>query len=152
MLVIIGIILLFIADILIKRWAGNALKDGNSITLLNGNLRFNLLYNEGAAMGILGTRKRILNVVTVTAVLLIAILIPDYIKKGSLLEKLGITVAAAGAFNNSYERIVKKKVTDYISFPKLAFKKIKDIVFNLSDFLIMIGAVILSIGGRFNKK
>jgi lipoprotein signal peptidase len=152
MLIIVGIVLLFIMDLVIKRWANNRLKDGNNIDTLNGNVRFNLLYNEGAAMGFLGNKKKALNAVTVAAVMMVIALIPDIIKKGTIIDKIGITIATAGALNNSYERIAKGQVTDYISFPKFPIDKIKKIVFNISDFLIMIGAVMLLIGGLFKHK
>ncbi len=152
MLVIVGIVVLFIVDLLIKKWANNTLENGNDIEALDGNVRFNLLYNKGAAMGFLGSKKKALNAVTVAAVLMVIALIPDVIKKGTIIDKIGITIAAAGALNNSYERIAKGKVTDYISFPKFPIDKIKKIVFNISDFLIMIGAVMLLIGGLFKHK
>ncbi len=152
MFVVTWIIILFILDIVIKRWAADALKDGNNKETLNGNIRFNLLYNKGAAMGILSNKKKVLNAVTCAAVLMVIALIPDILKKGTVIERIGITIATAGALNNSCERIIKGKVTDYISFPKLPFKKIKQIVFNVSDFFIMIGAVMLFIGGLINKK
>ena len=150
MVVIIGIIVLFIGDLLIKRWARKRLGD-ESITKADGNVRFNLLYNEGAAMGKLSSHKKVLNAVTVAVLGVLIFAAPDYIKKNAnVAEKLGYTIATAGAFNNSYERLFKGKVTDYISFPKLP-GKLKEIVFNISDFFIMIGAVLMFVGSLTKK-
>ena len=43
-----------------------------------------------------------------------------------------------GAYSNTYDRVKKGFVTDYLNFPKMP-GKIKNIVFNISDFCIMVG-------------
>ncbi|MCR4716984.1 MAG: signal peptidase II [Lachnospiraceae bacterium] len=150
MFIIIAIILIFLADLFIKAWARKALVD-KDIDKAKGHIRFNLLYNSGAAMGIFSSHKKVLNVITILVVAFLLLVAPEYLKKNtSLLEKLGYTFATAGALNNSYERLFKGRVTDYISFPKFP-GKIKNIVFNISDFLIMIGAVLLAVGSFFKK-
>lgn len=102
------------------------------------------LYNKGAAMGLFNNHKRILNIVTIIAVTSLSVCFAVALKTGTIIEKVGYALVNAGAWNNAYERIVRGKVTDYINFPKFP-GKIKDIVFNLSDFFIMIGAFLLII-------
>lgn len=59
--------------------------------------------------------------------------------KGML--RWGLTMLLGGAFSNTYDRLRRKYVVDYVSFnvPWEAFRKI---VFNIGDFAIMIGALV----------
>lgn len=102
------------------------------------------LYNKGAAMGFLQGHKKLLNIITVIAVTMLSVCFGIALKTGTMLERFGYALVNAGAWNNAYERIVKGTVTDYINFPKFP-GRIKDIVFNISDFFIMIGAFLLII-------
>ncbi|MDE7258820.1 MAG: signal peptidase II, partial [Lachnospiraceae bacterium] len=45
----------------------------------------------------------------------------------------------------TYDRLVRKYVVDYVSFP-VKNQKIRNIVFNISDFCIMIGALLMVLG------
>lgn len=109
------------------------------------------LYNQGAAMGFLKNYKGVLNVITLVAVTALCTFFGIALKTGTTIEKIGYAMVNAGAWNNAYERIVKGKVTDYINFPKFP-GRMKDIVFNLSDFFIMIGALLLIIKELFQKR
>ena len=60
--------------------------------------------------------------------------------KGKRLLKTGLALILGGAYSNTYDRLRRKYVVDYITFPKIS-----TIVFNLSDFGIMIGAMLLTI-------
>ena len=50
-----------------------------------------------------------------------------------------------GAFSNTYDRLKRKYVVDYVSFP-VKNEKIRNVVFNISDFCIMIGALLMVLG------
>ena len=50
-----------------------------------------------------------------------------------------------GAFSNAYDRLKRGYVVDYVSFD-IGSKRLKNIVFNVSDFFIMIGALITALG------
>jgi signal peptidase II len=70
-------------------------------------------------------------------------------KKGKVLLKTGLAFILGGAYSNTYDRLRRKYVVDYISFDlksgnKLA-DKFKKIVFNISDFAIIIGSMFLVI-------
>ena len=60
--------------------------------------------------------------------------------KGKRLLKTGLALILGGAYSNTYDRLRRKYVVDYITFPKIS-----TVVFNLSDFGIMIGAMLLTI-------
>lgn len=55
-----------------------------------------------------------------------------------------------GAYSNTYDRLTRKYVVDYVSFP-VKNARLRKIVFNVSDFCIMIGALLLAIGESKRK-
>jgi signal peptidase II len=62
-------------------------------------------------------------------------------KRGLNMLKFGLGLLLGGAFSNTYDRIKKGYVTDYMVFEH-APGFLKNVVFNLSDFAIIIGALI----------
>ena len=58
--------------------------------------------------------------------------------------KLGLSLLLGGAFSNTYDRLKRNYVVDYVSF-QTPFKRLNSIIFNVSDFLIAIGAGITAI-------
>ena len=83
--------------------------------------------------------------------------------KGKGLLNAGLALMLGGAYSNTYDRLKRKYVVDYISFHVAAekcnsrlLKKLADkfskVVFNISDFAIIIGAMLLIIGELRTKK
>lgn len=66
----------------------------------------------------------------------------------AFLVKLGLSLVTGGGLSNYYDRVTKGYVTDYFSFG-VKNKKLKNTVFNLSDFFIFIGAVLFVVGRVF---
>lgn len=141
----------FVSDWLIKRMVQKHYGFGRCTTLFKGRVCLCRFYNPGAAMGFLRNHKRILNAMSVSSILYVLHLIPELLKRGSRMERAGLGLTLGGALNNCYERIRKGRVTDYINFPK-AKGSIKHIVFNLSDFAIMLGAILLLLGELLRKR
>ena len=71
--------------------------------------------------------------------------------KGSRALKAGLAFLLGGAYSNTYDRLVRKYVVDYVSFP-VKNARIRQIVFNLSDFCIMIGAFLMMLGSGGTDK
>lgn len=66
--------------------------------------------------------------------------------KGKRLLKAGLSVLLGGAFSNTYDRMVRGYVVDYFGFC-IGNERFKNIVFNISDFCIMIGAAVCVAAG-----
>lgn len=66
-------------------------------------------------------------------------------KAGKGLLKTGLALLLGGAFSNTYDRMRKKAVTDYLRFD-FGPEKFRRIVFNLGDFAILIGALLSVLG------
>lgn len=141
----------FACDWFIKRSIQKNYDDKGHKLLLKGRVCLCRLYNPGAAMGVLKNHKRILDMISVSSILYILYLIPGLMKRGSRMEQVGMGVVFGGALNNCYERIFKGRVTDYINFPRMK-GRIKHIVFNLSDFAIMVGGIMLIAGEQLRKR
>ena len=67
-------------------------------------------------------------------------------KKGRVLEKTALTLVLAGGASNLYDRLKRGYVVDYFSFG-VKWAPLRAIVFNISDFCILIGALIIAIKG-----
>lgn len=65
--------------------------------------------------------------------------------KGNGLLKAGLSLLLGGAFSNAYDRLKRGYVVDYFSID-LKWEPLRRVVFNLSDFCIMIGAMLVAIG------
>ena len=63
-------------------------------------------------------------------------------KKGKWMEKLGVTVLGAGAFSNTFDRIIRGYVVDYFGV-RIKNSKLSKISANLADLYILVGSVIL---------
>lgn len=61
--------------------------------------------------------------------------------KGKTLLKTGLSILLGGAYSNTYDRLVRGYVVDYFGF-QVKNERLGNIVFNISDFCIMIGAFI----------
>lgn len=61
------------------------------------------------------------------------------------LQKAGYAFLMGGALSNLYDRCRKGYVVDYVSF-RTPFQRLNRLVFNLSDFFIMTGALLICIG------
>lgn len=109
------------------------------------------VYNRGFLLSTLEKYPKIVR--GVSAVTGVVILFYDFLlflKKGKWLEKTGMVFLTAGAASNIYDRLVRKKVIDYIGF-RSKNKFLSSLTANLADFYIVIGAVLIGIG-RIGKK
>ncbi len=66
-------------------------------------------------------------------------------QRGNHLLRIGLAVLLGGAFSNTYDRLKRKYVVDYISFG-VKWKRFRNIVFNFSDFCIITGALLAVLG------
>ena len=64
---------------------------------------------------------------------------------GNHLLRVGLSLLLGGGFSNTYDRLKRKYVVDYVSF-NVKWKGLRKIVFNVSDFCIMIGALLIALG------
>lgn len=130
-------------------WIKNRIEaDGNlPRTICGGRILLQRFHNRGAALNLGQKRQKLVAAVSVTLTLLVfALLIISFGKRGNALLKLSLSLLLGGAFSNTYDRLKRRYVVDYISF-QARWKRLTGIVFNLSDFCIMAGALAACLAG-----
>lgn len=123
-------------------------KDVTEHKYLSDRVLIKTCYNKGAAFN---TGEKYPTLVLLSSVVFTFVIALGFVlslaTRGNGMLKLGLGILLGGAFSNTYDRIKKGYVVDYLNFTKApAF--IKNIVFNISDFAIAIGALITVICGN----
>ena len=109
------------------------------------------VYNRGFLLSTLEKYPKIVQGASaVTGVVILFYDLLLFLKTGQWLEKTGMIFLTAGAASNIYDRLVRKKVIDYIGFQSKN-KFLSSLTANLADFYVIIGAVLVGIG-RIGKK
>lgn len=137
---------IFIIDLLIKNYIERTEDEGGEKPLLGGRLLLHRHHNKGAFLNVGEGRRGIVSVLSLVLTLGATVLfLVTFTCRGSRALKVGLAFLLGGAYSNTYDRLVRKYVVDYVSLP-VKNKKIRNIVFNISDFCIMIGALLMVIG------
>jgi len=110
--------------------------------LLHGRLLLRRHHNRGAFLNLGQGRSRLVAAVSVVfSLVLTAVFLASLGQRGNNLLRLGLALLLGGAFSNTYDRLKRQYVVDYLSFP-VKWKRFRNIVFNISDFCIIIGALL----------
>ena len=110
--------------------------------ILKDKITLRKYHNHGAFLNIMEKKKKLLH--TISLIFTFAISIFFFLtlfQKGNRFLKLGLTLLLGGAFSNTYDRLTRNYVIDYFSF-RTPFPSLNRIVFNLSDFCIIIGTLL----------
>ena len=71
-------------------------------------------------------------------------------KRGRVLEKAGFSLMLGGAISNTYDRVKKKYVMDYVSLD-VKPEKVRNVVFNISDVSLLFGSILVFISNLTAK-
>ena len=139
---IMTLVSLFAADSAMKSWIEktDTVSESPERAVFQG-VAFKRYHNRGAMMNLGEERQQLVAVLSlVFSAFVTGIFAVTLGMKGKRLLKTGLALILGGAYSNTYDRLRRKYVVDYITFPKIS-----TMVFNLSDFGIMIGAMLLTI-------
>ena len=139
---IMTLVSLFAADSAMKSWIEktDTVSESQERAVFQG-VAFKRYHNRGAMMNLGEERQQFVAVLSlVFSAFVTGIFAETLGMKGKRLLKTGLALILGGAYSNTYDRLRRKYVVDYITFPKIS-----TMVFNLSDFGIMIGAMLLTI-------
>ena len=132
----------FAADLLIKNYIEKNGREGAEEPVCGGRLLLRKYHNKGAFLDIGQRRRGIVAVLSLILTLSATVLfLLTFTYRGNGLLRAGLALLLGGAYSNTYDRLVRKYVVDYVSFP-VKNQKIRNIVFNISDFCIMIRALL----------
>ena len=120
-------------------------KTGADGAYFGNRLRLSLVFNDGLALGKGRAHPVLIRIGTGIAALILSVFWGPMLASPEPLFFLPLSAAflLAGAWNNVGERLLFGAVTDYVSFPRIVPKKLRRIVFNLSDFYLLIGVLSL---------
>lgn len=139
-------IALFITDGIIKLFVERKAKEGTVHPILGGRLLLKKYHNTGAMLGFGASNpKRTAFVSIIFTVFMSGVYVATLGVKGERILKTGLALLLGGAYSNTYDRLRREYVVDYVSFG-VKNERLKNIIFNISDFGIIIGAVLFSIG------
>ena len=142
------IIAIFTGEYVLKNRMEKELESGKTREILKGRILLRKYHNEGACLN-LGEKKT--KAVAAVSLLLTAVLSLVFLitltKRGGVALKTGLSLLLGGAWSNTYDRLKRKYVVDYFSL-NVKWKPLRQIIFNISDFCILIGALILAFTGE----
>jgi signal peptidase II len=139
---------LFQADLAVKQEieTNPEFDQGRERELADGRIRIFRFHNHGMAGGHLqGHMNGIIRWSGALTIGTAAAFIRILLMPGQNVQKTGFAMILGGALSNLYDRCRKGYVVDYISF-RTPWKKLSRLVFNLADFFILIGAVLICLG------
>ena len=149
-LMIIGIVAL--ADLGVKQWVEKKIKPRKDTMIAGGRLILRKVHNKGAMLGFGRKYPELIKIFSgaATGILLAVQFVmaekPDLIK-----EKIALALVSGGAISNTFDRIKRGYVVDYIAFP-LKRDKLKRITYNIGDFAIFAGVILLLISTIVNME
>lgn len=125
-----------------------------SLNLWHGRIWIHPCRNYGLIFGLFQNVKHLAAIVQCGVLLIFSIIcIPVlFMKRFRYGLKLGSALLLGGALGNVADRLFRGYVVDYIRFPKVRFKKFARLVFNLADFLILAGSVLMAIFALAGEK
>lgn len=133
-------------DFVIKDWVERTGKEGKEKAIGHGLLLLRKHHNRGAFLNMGENKGKLMEILSIVLTLAVTVLfLATFSFKGSRLLKTGLGLLLGGAYSNTYDRIRRHYVVDYVSFP-VKNKALRRVIFNISDFCIMIGALCMALG------
>jgi len=97
-------------------------------------------HNTGAMLNLGASRRTVMTALSVLLTILVSLAFVFSLGHwGNNALRVGLALLLGGSFSNTYDRLKRKYVVDYLSF-NVKWKWFRRIVFNFSDFCIIIGS------------
>lgn len=139
---------LFLCEWFIKNMTEAWGKEKEQKDIWGGRLYLTKYHNKGAFLNLGEKKKELIAVISVLlTVFCLLLFLFSFFQKGNALLKGGLSLLLGGAFSNTYDRLKRKYVVDYFGFRIKGFPGLSKVVFNLSDFFILTGAMLAALGG-----
>lgn len=143
---------IFVLDLLLKNHIEQKMEEGAEKSLCGGKLLIKKYHNKGAFLDVGEQRQKAVALLSLCLTLFMSVVfLSTFTFRGNTVLKTGLAFLLGGAYSNTYDRLTRKYVVDYVSFP-VKNRKLRGIVFNISDFCIIIGALLMTLGESKRKK
>ena len=137
---------IFWGDFFLKNYIESHVEEREEREICRGKLLIRKHHNKGMMLNAGQKRRRLVAVVSLAFTLVLTLVfVVSLGHRGNNLLRLGLSLLLGGAFSNTYDRLRRGYVVDYVSFP-VKWQGFRKIVFNCSDFCIIIGAMISTLG------
>jgi len=134
---------LFGADGMCKEIVERTQPDGEVTRIFGGRLLLRKHHNTGAMFGIGAARQQTTALLSLAFMtFMLGVFVATLGTRGNHLLKSGLSLILGGAFSNTYDRLARGYVVDYLSLP-VRNARIRRLVFNLSDVAIIVGSCLL---------
>ncbi len=138
---------IFVLDLFIKNGIERRMEEGEERPLCGERLVIRKYHNRGAFLDIGEKRQKWVALLSLCLTLFMtAVFLATFSFRGNAALKAGLALLLGGAYSNTYDRLARKYVVDYVSFP-VKNRKLSRMVFNISDFCIIVGALLLALSG-----
>lgn len=147
---------LFGADQLMKTYAEQNLDLGEE-RRMKGGVLIRRVHNKGFTLNLLEERPDIVRGMSLAVTIaMTACQILEIFRRRHPFRKAGLALSVAGAWSNTFDRVVRGHVVDYIGFG-FSKKRLADITYNIGDVLLMAGGIFIMIdsilpGKKHRKK
>lgn len=142
---------LFAADQAVKKYVEENLKTGQERKLLYSVVLRNV-HNNGAVLNVLSAYPAVVRWESAAAAGCVTVLqAAAVLRRCGFWKKTGLMFLTAGAWSNTWDRIRRGYVVDYIGIGK-GETYFSRITYNLADFFIGIGCIILFLNAVFSRK
>ncbi len=133
--------LLCCGDLYFKSWIEKHFRKGDREKLGRGVVELRRVHNKGFAMNLCEKKPKFVSILSVIVCVIVGIgTFFVWQKEKCPVKRIAAAFVLAGAISNTYDRMKREYVVDYIGF-KTKCQKLNRITFNLADFFIFVGAV-----------
>lgn len=137
---------IFALDWFLKNYIERHLQVGEERPVCQGRLLVKRYHNRGAFLDAGEKRQKAVALLSLFLTLFMTVVfLSTFSFRGNSTLRAGLALLLGGAYSNTYDRLTRSYVVDYVSFP-VKNRRIRRIVFNISDFCIVIGALLMVIG------
>lgn len=149
-MIYVGIIAgIFTLDFFIKRYVDKKYVRKEKHSKLGGLVYVEKYYNDGAALNLLEEWPGLLKILQTAFMVAVCSWLYFSVRRNGAagIGKVGLAFLAGGGLSNLFDRYIKGHVVDYIGF-QFGPKWFQRIIFNVSDFFVFIGGVLVVVGHR----
>jgi signal peptidase II len=145
-------VVLAFADIGIKTFIESNFKRGEEKSILKDKVKIRKVYNQGVAFSLLDDQPELVKKLSCYLTIdLFIYYVFTLFRKGRLLEKIGLALVNAGAWSNTFDRWLRGYVVDYVGF-ETKWDNFNRLTFNVGDFLIMKGSILIVVSSMLPRK
>ena len=116
-MIYLGIVaIIFCVELVIKTWVEKKGKIGSTKELCGGKLLLKKHHNKGAMLNFGEKKQKLVAFISLILTLFLTLAAVLFGEKGTKLLKVGLAMVLGGAYSNTYDRLFRTYVVDYVSF------------------------------------